>query len=103
MLVEWTPDPKPDPVADWQAQSEYFASRHEGYAHLRIEPYTYRDYNAAMWEFRYQDGGTVLHAGNLGFVTAGRGYALYFQTREPNWNASQDTFARFREAFDPAP
>jgi hypothetical protein len=56
-----------------------------------------------MWEFRYQDGGTVLHAGNLGFVTAGRGYALYFQTREPNWNASQDTFARFREAFDPAP
>ncbi|HET6771835.1 MAG TPA: protein kinase [Acidimicrobiales bacterium] len=103
LLVEWTPDPKPDPVADWQAQSEYFATRHEGYAELRIEPYTYRDYNAAMWEFRYQDGGTVLHAGNLGFVTAGRGYALYFQTREPNWNASQDTFARFREAFDPAP
>ena len=43
-----------------------------------------------MWEFRYQDGGTVLHAGNLGFVTAGRGYALYFQTRGPNWNASQE-------------
>jgi eukaryotic-like serine/threonine-protein kinase len=103
LLVEWTPDPKPDPVADWQAQSDYFATRHEGYVELRIEPYTYRDYNAAMWEFRYQDGGTVLHAGNLGFVTAGRGYALYFQTREPNWNASQDTFARFREAFDPAP
>jgi eukaryotic-like serine/threonine-protein kinase len=103
VLVEWTPDPKPDPVADWQAQSDYFAIRHEGYVALRIEPYTYPDYNAAMWEFRYQDGGTVLHAGNLGFVTAGRGYALYFQTREPNWNASQDTFARFREAFDPAP
>jgi hypothetical protein len=103
LLVEWTPDPKPDPVADWQAQSGYFESRHEGYEELRIERYTYRDYNAAMWEFRYRDGGTVLHAGNLGFVTAGRGYALYFQTREQNWSGSQDTFAGFREAFDPAP
>jgi eukaryotic-like serine/threonine-protein kinase len=103
LLVEWTPDPKPDPVADWQEQSEYFGNRHEGYDELRIEPYSYRDYNAALWEFRYRDGGTLLHTGNLGFVAEGRGYALYFQTRDQNWDAGQGTFARFREAFAPAP
>ncbi len=103
LLVEWTPDPKPDPVADWEEQSKYFANRHEGYVELRIEPFPYRDYNAAMWEFRYRAGGTVLHAGNLNIVTAGRAYALYFQTREQRWHASQDTFTGFRQAFNPAP
>jgi eukaryotic-like serine/threonine-protein kinase len=103
LLVEWTPDPKPDPVADWEEQSKYFANRHEGYEELRIEPFPYRDYNAAMWEFRYRAGGTVLHAGNLNIVTAGRAYALYFQTREQRWDASQDTFTGFRQAFKPAP
>jgi hypothetical protein len=103
LLVEWTPDPKPDPVADWEEQSKYFANRHEGYEQLRIEPFPYRDYNAAMWEFRYRAEGIVLHAGNLNIVTAGRAYALYFQTREQRWYASQDTFTQFRQAFNPAP
>jgi eukaryotic-like serine/threonine-protein kinase len=103
LLVEWTPDPKPDPVADWEEQSKYFANRHEGYEELRIEPFPYRDYNAAMWEFRYRAGDTVLHAGNLGLITAGRAYALYFQTHEQRWLASQDTFTGFRHAFNPAP
>jgi eukaryotic-like serine/threonine-protein kinase len=103
LLVEWTPDPKPDPVADWEEQSTYFANRHEGYEELRIEPFPYRDYNAAIWEFRYRAGGTVLHAGNLNLVTAGRAYALYFQTREQRWHASQDTFTGFRQEFNPAP
>ena len=35
----------------------------------------YRDYPAAMWEFRHGSGET-LHTGNLGFIAAGRGYAL---------------------------
>ena len=103
LLVEWTPDPKPDPVADWEEQSKYFANRHDGYEELRIEPFAYRDYNAAIWEFRYRAGGTVLHASNLNLITAGRAYALYFQTREQRWEASQDTFTGFRQAFNPAP
>ena len=103
LLVEWTPDPKPDPVADWEEQSKYFANRHEGYEELRIEPFAYRDYNAAIWEFRYRAGGTVLHAADIGLITAGRAYALYFQTREERWHASQNTFTGFRHAFNPAP
>ncbi len=62
----------------------------------------YRDYNAALWEYTYTEGGVDLHAYNLGFVTGGRGYALNFQTREDQWEASQRLFDRFMAAFDPA-
>lgn len=101
LLIEWTDDPRPDPVADWRAQAEGFAGRHEGYQEIRIEPFEYRDYNAAVWEFRYRDEGVDLHVANLGFVAGDRGYALYFQTHEDRWQASQPTFARFRDAFQP--
>jgi hypothetical protein len=102
LMVDWTPSPGVDPVADWQSQSGAFAGRHSGYRTVRIDRATYRDYDAAIWEFGYEDGGAVLHVGNLGFVAGGRGYALYFQTHEENWAASQDLFHQFQQAFRPA-
>jgi hypothetical protein len=38
---------------------------------------------------------------NLGFVTGGKGYALYFQTKAENWDASQATFDQIRQSFRP--
>jgi eukaryotic-like serine/threonine-protein kinase len=104
LRVDWTTEPQPDPVADWEQQATHFAARHTGYERIRIEPYQYRDYNAALWEFRYQGGSSRLHVGNLGFVTADgdRAYALYFQTSDGRWADSQTLFAQFREAFQPA-
>jgi eukaryotic-like serine/threonine-protein kinase len=102
LRVDWTDQPKPDPVADWQSQAERFKSRHDGYEEIGIAPYTYRDYTAALWEFRYTSGGGALHVGNLGFVTGNKGYALYFQTPEQDWAASQELFAGFRSAFQPS-
>ena len=104
LRVDWTTEPQPDPVADWEQQATHFAARHTGYEQIRIEPYQYRDYNAALWEFRYQGGSSRLHVGNLGFVTADgdRAYALYFQTSDGRWADSQTLFAQFREAFQPA-
>jgi hypothetical protein len=102
LMVDWTDDPQPDPVADWQNQSQYFAARHENYETIRIEPFPYRDYNAAIWEFRYSAGGADLHVANLGFVVGGeRAFALYFQTREANWASSQPLYEQFRLAFQP--
>lgn len=101
LRVDWTDQPKDDPVADWRAQAQGYASRHDGYREIRIERYDYRDYNAAMWEFRYRSGGSQLHVANLGFVTGGRGYALLFQTPEGRWDDSQDIYAKFRESFRP--
>jgi len=102
LMVDWTDDPEPDPVADWQNQSQYFAARHENYETIRIEPFPYRDYDAAIWEFRYSAGGADLHVANLGFVVGGeRAFALYFQTREANWASSQPLYEQFRLAFQP--
>jgi eukaryotic-like serine/threonine-protein kinase len=101
LLIDWTATPRPDPVADWRQQSQGFAARHEGYREIRIAPFRYSDYDAAIWEFRYRDQGADLHVANLGFVTGGRGYALYFQTHQDRWAASEATFARFRQTFRP--
>jgi eukaryotic-like serine/threonine-protein kinase len=102
LRVDWTDTPKDDPVQDWREQAVVFARNHANYRELSIGPTTYRDYNAAVWEFTYGSGTTV-HATNLGFVTGGRGYALLFQTPEDIWASSQGLNQQFRDAFRPVP
>jgi hypothetical protein len=102
LRVDWTDTPKDDPAQDWREQAVVFARNHANYQELGIEPTTYRDYNAAMWEFTYGSGTTV-HATNLGFVTGGRGYALLFQAPEDIWASSQGLNQQFRDAFRPVP
>jgi hypothetical protein len=102
LRVDWTDTPKDDPAQDWREQAVVFAGNHANYQELGIGPTTYRDYNAAVWEFTYGSGTTV-HATNLGFVTGGRGYALLFQTPEGIWASSQGLNQQFRDAFRPVP
>ncbi len=102
LRVDWTDTPKDDPAQDWREQAVVFARNHANYQELGIGPTTYRDYNAAVWEFTYGSGTTV-HATNLGFVTGGRGYALLFQTPEDIWASSQGLNQQFRDAFRPVP
>jgi eukaryotic-like serine/threonine-protein kinase len=99
LRVDWTATPGSDPVADWRNQSIGFAQRHPGYQEIAIAPATYRDYNAGLWEFRYGD--PPVHVANLGFVTGGKGYALYFSAPEDQWAASQPALDQFRQAFQP--
>jgi hypothetical protein len=100
LRVDWTATPGDDPVAAWQEQAPGFARRHDGYQEIGIGPATYRDYDAGLWEFTYDAGGPV-HVANLGFVTGGKGYALYFQVPEDQWAASQPLLEQFRQAFLP--
>jgi len=102
LRVDWTDTPKDDPAQDWREQAVVFARNHANYEELGIGPTTYRDYNAAVWEFTYGSGTTV-HATNLGFVTGDRGYALLFQTPEDIWAPSQGLNQQFRDAFRPVP
>ncbi len=102
LRLDYTDQPKPDPVADWQRQSQSFGARKSNYDELRIEPVDYRDYDAALWEYTYSEGGADLHAYNLGLVAGDYGYALNFQTRESQWDDSQELFEQFKRAFDPA-
>ena len=99
--VEWTDTPGPDAAGAWREAEPGFRSRNANYEPLGIAEVPYRDYPAAMWEFRHGSGET-LHTGNLGFIAAGRGYALMLRAPESEWTAVQPTFEQFKQAFLPA-
>jgi hypothetical protein len=85
----------------WEAGAAEFARTHGGYEQVRIEDAELRGWPGAVWEYRWRDA-NVLHAASVGFVARGRGYALNFQTREPDWERSQDLFAAMKDRFEPA-
>jgi eukaryotic-like serine/threonine-protein kinase len=100
LLVDWTTDPGDDALAAWEQQSQSFARRHEGYEEIRLESTEFQDFpTAAVWEWTYTEGGARLHAIDLGFADDSYGFALNFQTRDEDWESSQDTFDRFKQAF----
>ena len=98
--VEWTGTPGPDAAGAWRDLEPSFAANNANYEPLGISPVAYRDYPAALWEFRH-GGGETLHTGNLGFVTNGRGYALMLRTPESQWAAMQPVFEQFKQSFQP--
>jgi hypothetical protein len=100
LRVEWTDSPGSDPVAAWRELAPRFASNNANYEEIGIGAASYRDYAAALWEFRHGAGET-LHTGNLGFVTNDRGYALMFRTPEGAWAAGQSVFDQFKQTFQP--
>jgi hypothetical protein len=100
LRVEWRDPAGPDPVGAWRDAAPGFAANNANYEEIGIGPATYRDYDAALWEFRHGSDET-LHTGNLGFVANGKGYALMLRTPESRWAASQPLFEQFKQAFQP--
>jgi hypothetical protein len=98
LRVGVTNTPADDPVGAWEVGAPVFARSHGGYQQVKIEPATYRDLKAAVWEYRWADGVT-LHAVDLGFATGGKGYALNFQTHEDDWARSQRLWEQLKAAF----
>jgi tRNA A-37 threonylcarbamoyl transferase component Bud32 len=104
LRVEWTDEPGADALAAWEDQASSFATSHEDYEELQLEEVQFQDSpTAAMWEYRWSEGGTQLHAYNLGFVTADReyGFALNFVADETNWDAVQPLWKNFTRTFGP--
>ncbi|HEX2178035.1 MAG TPA: serine/threonine-protein kinase [Actinomycetota bacterium] len=100
LLDDWTSDPGDDALAAWEQQSQSFARRHDDYQEIRLESTEFQDFpTAAVWEWTYTEGGARLHAIDLGFADDSYGFALNFQTRDEDWESSQDTFDRFKQAF----
>jgi hypothetical protein len=99
LRIDWTDTPGPSPEGAWEAQSRSFGSRHGRYDEIRIDPTSYKGFDAAVWEYAYSAGGARLHAVNLGFVTGTHGFALNFQTHEQRWDGSQDLFEAFKASF----
>jgi hypothetical protein len=104
LRVDATDTPAPSALENWREYSQDFAARHENYRELRLEPVEFGDFEEAVdWEYTYSEGGANLHAINRNLVTQGRdtAYALNFQTRAPDWEASRGLFDQMAETFRP--
>ena len=103
LRVDYTEEPGDDAVADWENQSDSFATDHANYEEIAITEYEYPGAETAgLWEYTYEEGGAQLHAYNLAIVIGGRGYALNFQTPEDQWDDSQELWDQFVAGFEPA-
>jgi eukaryotic-like serine/threonine-protein kinase len=102
LRVDWTDDPGPSPVGAWRTLEQSFSASHENYQRVRLEPGTYKGHEAATWEFTFTEDGADLHALDLGFVIGDDyGFALFFQTADEDWEASQDLLEDLRTSFQP--
>ncbi|MEV6478690.1 serine/threonine-protein kinase [Streptomyces sp. NPDC051576] len=102
LLIAWTSTPKGDPVADWKNQEQYMTR--SGYTRIRIAGVDYRGWNAADWEFTYEDGGTKYRTIDRGFVVNSHlGYALMYTAKAANWGTElrKDTWATLTKTFEP--
>jgi hypothetical protein len=108
LRVDYRRPPGESALGAWQEYEPAYAANHSGYRQIRMEQVTYRDFDAADWEYTYTSGGATLHAVNRGMIARGdgileSGYALNFQTREADWERSRELFEQLAAAFQPAP
>ncbi len=80
-------------------QEKSFSASHPTYKRLGIEPSTYQDRPASLWQFTYAEGGTNIRAVDLGVNSPKYGFALFFQARADNWTQAQGTFDGFKSVF----
>jgi hypothetical protein len=99
LRVDWGDTPGPSPQQAWLDYEPEFAAQHDDYQRVQLTPTTFEGYPASLWEYTYADGGTELHAVNLGFVTGEHGFALNFQTHAEDWDASSYLFEIFKASF----
>jgi hypothetical protein len=99
LRVDHRTPPGPSAVGAWQDQEKSFTAQYPGYRRLQLVPATFDASPGALWEFTYPVGGALLHAADLGFITGRYGFALYFQTKEADWQRLQPVFESFKRSF----
>lgn len=83
------------PVNGFYAAERDFADSHSDYHRVRIEPVSYRGYQAADWEFTYSKNGVIRHVRYRSFDTGSGSYGIYI-------SAPQQRYAATLAAFDKA-
>lgn len=102
MRVDWTDAPGDDVVGRLEEIEADFSAEKGNYVRERIEPVEFLEgWEAGEWEYTYEEDGAILHAVNLQFVNGEYGFALNFQTRDQNWDVSQEIFEDFKASFVP--
>lgn len=99
LRLDWV-EARRDPVTAWEELEPTFAAQHPGYERIGLEETTYKDDDAALWEYRYEDGGVGLHAYNLGVNAGDRGYALNLQSHDSNWEQALELWPLFLSSYE---
>ncbi|MGW1446850.1 serine/threonine-protein kinase [Micromonospora sp. NPDC002411] len=101
LLVQWTPTPKKDAVADWREQEPNRKRLVKNYQNLGIVGCDFWK-TCGDWEWLETRDGQRIHVRNRGFVTASnRGYALRWEIAEKDWQANLPNFDRIAKGFVP--
>ncbi|MGN9890019.1 protein kinase domain-containing protein [Micromonospora sp. L31] len=101
MLVQWTPNPKPDAEADWRAIEPDRRKFVNNYELLGIERCDWHR-TCADWEWLETRDNTRIHVRNRGFVTASnRGYAIRWEVAQKDWRAQLANFDVIVKGFKP--
>jgi len=80
-------------------QEKTFSAGHPTYKRISIDPSTYQNRPASLWQFTYAEGGTNIRAVDLGVNSSKYGFALFFQGRADDWARSQGIFDNFKSVF----
>jgi eukaryotic-like serine/threonine-protein kinase len=102
LRVDWTPDPEPDPYANWERFSQQLAGDFQDYEEVQLTELSFRGEPAALLEYTYVDGGTQLRAYNLNLLSGDRAYALNLQSRAEDWDEVEPMFASMVGGFQPS-
>lgn len=76
-----------------------FKASHNDYQRLRLEDVSYRDFDAAEWEFTYSANGVTRHVLWRGFVAGGRLYGIYLSAPEDQFEGNMEAFTTAVDTF----
>jgi hypothetical protein len=89
LRLDWVDDRR-DPIGAWEEYEPTFAGGHANYERIGLTETTYQGNPAALWEYRYEEGGVALHAYNLGVNADENGFSLTLQSHEDNWEQARE-------------
>jgi len=94
----------PDVLAAVQGTRDQFRGRYgSSYSEVSLAPKVFQGHPGALWEFTYTDQGADLHALDQAFTAGTASYALYFQTRERDFEGSRGIAEQLFSSFQPQP
>ena len=89
------------PRNGWVELEQRFKEEQPSYSRLRLEPTSFRGFDAAEWEFTYTRRDILLHNLDLGVVTGSKLFTLNFEARDADWEIVSALFERFESSFRP--
>lgn len=106
LVVAWSTHPLYDALADWEHQSAEMAASDSSYQEISVSRVSYRNYNAADWQFTDIDQGVTVRAIDRTFIVrpGQLGYAVELYGPAGQWPAVYASlWQRLMTSFQPAP